>query len=344
MKTETLTCPVRTGWKYLVGAGLVLLALWLLADVLLMLFAAILLAIAYRGSADWLARRTPVRVGWALALIGLGLVALLGFALWWGGTNFADEAGQLWNQLQGALGLLHDELQQSPWGRRLTRAFAGERLLSGAANIAGTFAGAAWTTFGIVGSVLIVLVTAVYLALEPELYRDGVLKLLPIPQRQRGAEVMSDIGDTLRAWLLGRGIDMLVVTGLTWLGLMLLGMPLALMLAVVAGLLNFVPYIGAIAGAVPAVLVAFGIGPSQALWVGLLFLVIQTVEGYFLAPLIQRRTTRLPPVVTILSQTVFGTLFGIVGLLVAPALAAAILVIVRMVYVRGVLGDGGDRV
>ena len=90
-------------------------------------------------------------------------------------------------------------------------------------------------------------------------------------------------------------------------------MPLTFLLALIAGLLNFIPYIGAVLGAVPAVIVAFGQGPMQALWVVLLFLVIQTVEGYLLVPFIQQRTVQLPPALLIFSQTVFGTLFGSVS-------------------------------
>jgi predicted PurR-regulated permease PerM len=120
---------------------------------------------------------------------------------------------------------------------------------------------------------------------------------------------------------------------------MLLGVPLALMLALVAGLLNFVPYIGAILGAVPALMVAFGQSPMQVVWVALLFAAIQSVEGYLLVPYIQQRTVRLPPALTIFSQTVFGTLFGLLGLLLAPALAAAVLVAVRSLYIHDVLED-----
>lgn len=132
---------------------------------------------------------------------------------------------------------------------------------------------------------------------------------------------------------------MLVVTALTFIGLMLLNLPLALVLAIIAGVLNFVPYIGAFAGAVPAVAVALGESPTLALWVALLLFAIQMVEGYILAPFIQRRTARLPPVITIMSQALFGALFGVLGFLLAPALAATILVAVRSLYVEDVLQD-----
>ena len=151
--------------------------------------------------------------------------------------------------------------------------------------------------------------------------------------------MLGEIGKALRRWLLGRAIDMVAVIILTFAGLLLLDVPLAFLLALIAGLLNFIPYIGAVVGAVPAVIVAFGQGPMQALWVVLLFLAIQTVEGYLLVPFIQQRTVQLPPALLIFSQTVFGTLFGILGLLLAPALMVVILIVVQAVYLHDVLGD-----
>lgn len=318
--------------------GLFLLTIWLLPDVLLMIFAAVLIAIALHGSGAWVGSKTGLPIHWAMTLIVIGVLGLMAAVVWWGGTTLAEQIGQMGRQLEQDIGTLRAALSKTDWGRYLVEHVDWQDV-PGTKGLAGTFAGAALGTFGVLGSVLLVTVAAVYLAAEPDLYRRGFLRLLPPRSRDRGAEVLREIGNTLTDWLIGRAIDMAVVVGLTFAGLMLLDMPLALMLAIVAGLLNFVPYIGAIAGAVPAVLVAFGQSPVQALWVGLLFLAIQMVEGYLLAPYIQQRTTRLPPVVTLLSQTAFGSLFGTLGLLLAPALATVILVAIRMLYVEDVLGD-----
>ena len=201
------------------------------------------------------------------------------------------------------------------------------------------FAGAALTMLGVLGAVIIIVFTAVYLANNPTLYFRGLIRLLAPDYRDRGSEVLSEIGVALRLWLLGRAIDMIVVVILTFAGLMLLNVPLAFLLALIAGLLNFIPYIGAVLGAVPAIIVAFGQGPVQALWIVLLFLAIQTVEGYLIVPFIQQRTVQLPPALLIFSQTVFGALFGILGLLLAPALMLVILILVQGVYLHDVLGD-----
>jgi predicted PurR-regulated permease PerM len=280
-----------------------------------------------------------VPIGAALALVAAAVVGLVAAGAWWGGSAVAEQVDELWTQLQYAWGSVQAHLHGSAWGRRILEDLSNERIAGRIDSLVGQFAGAALTTFGAIGSMLIVVVTAIYLAAQPELYRRGFLALLPTGCRPRGAEVLAEIGETLRWWLLGRAIDMSVVMAVTFAGLMLLGIPLALVLAIIAGLLNFIPYIGAFAGAVPALLVAFGQGPTQALWVALLFLGIQMIEGYLLAPQIQQRTASLPPALTILSQTMFGTLFGLLGLLLAPALAVTALVAVRALYVRDVLGE-----
>ena len=152
-----------------------------------------------------------------------------------------------------------------------------------------------------------------------------------------------ELGTTLQLWFLGQFVDMIIVASLVGAGLFLLGVPLAATLAIFAGILNFVPYVGALAGAVPAILVAFSQSPTLALWVALLFCSVQMLEGNVIAPLIQKRTISLPPALTILSQTILGTLFGVFGLILATPIIAALLTAIRMIYVEGVLEKIGTR-
>jgi predicted PurR-regulated permease PerM len=166
-----------------------------------------------------------------------------------------------------------------------------------------------------------------------------VVRLFPLSYRARAREVLNEIGCTLQWWLLGQAIDMAVVGVLTGIGLFLLGVPLALALAVLAGLFTFVPYFGPIVSAIPAIIVAATISWSKVLWVIVIYLICHGIEGYVVAPFVQRRTVELPPAVTILSMAVMAALFGALGLMVATPMVAAILVIVREVYVRDILGD-----
>jgi len=140
----------------------------------------------------------------------------------------------------------------------------------------------------------------------------------------------------------GQLIDMAVIGVVTGAGLFFLGVKLSLTLAVIAAVCNFVPYIGALAGSVPAIVVALSQGWHMAIYVAALFVVVQTLEGNLVAPLIQRRTVELPPVVTLLSQTVLGTLFGPFGLILATPITAAVMVLVKKVFIETVLDEPAD--
>jgi len=323
------------------GASL-LLALWLLADVCLLVFAAALLAVVLRGLADRLGAVLGLNPDWSLALVVVGLALLAASLIWWRGPFAMDEVVQLRGSLGERLGYLRQLVQQSSWGRAALGRFGS--YLSGSGDaIAGAMAGVATSTLGALGSLFVLLFSALYFAASPQLYVAGTVRLLPPRMRGRGREVMHALGETLGRWFAGQAVDMVVVGLLSWAGLAALGVPLAPTLALVAGLCNFVPFIGALAGAVPAVLIALGQGTSQALWVAGLFLAIQMLEGNLIAPLVQRRAVQLPPALTILSQTVLGTLFGLMGLILATPLTATGMVVVRMVYVEGVLEKHGSH-
>jgi len=192
---------------------------------------------------------------------------------------------------------------------------------------------------GALGNVVIILFVGIYFAASPHLYTNGFIKLVPQAKRPRARQVMKKMGDTLGSWLLGKSISMLIVGVATSVGLGLLGVPLGLLLGIIAGLLDFVPYLGPILAGIPAVLIAFSISPDLALYTILLFTGVQLVEGYLLQPLIESRAVDLPPALTIVMQLVFGTLFGFAGVALATPLAAALKVLVQMLYVEDVLGD-----
>jgi predicted PurR-regulated permease PerM len=204
----------------------------------------------------------------------------------------------------------------------------------------GRYAGSvAASTLGGIITALVLVATTLYFAAAPALYINGTIRLFPLPYRIRARSILAHIGSTLRRWALGQLIDMAVVGVLTGIGLLLLGVPLALALAVLASLLTFIPYFGAIVAAVPAMLVGLTVGWRTSLWVAVIFLVCHGIEGYLIAPLVQRNTADLPPALTILSMTILGTLLGPLGIIVGAPVAAAVLVIVREAYVGDLLGE-----
>jgi predicted PurR-regulated permease PerM len=188
-------------------------------------------------------------------------------------------------------------------------------------------------------SVVVIVVIGLYTATEPEVYTDGLIRLVPVEGRKRAREVLDALGSTLRWWLFGRVVSMSVVGVLTTVGLWLMAVPLALALGLVTALLTFIPNIGPVLSVVPALLLVLTQNPARALYVLLLYLGIHTLDGYLLAPLVQERTLLLPPVLTIVGQMLLGVLLGGPGVVLAAPLTAVLFVLVRMLYVEDKLGE-----
>lgn len=330
----------RTLRAVAVGAA-VLLAAWAPKDVLLLAFAAVLVACILRLAGGRLAETTGIGVRWCLPAVVAALALLVALFGWWRGEVIAGQATALAGELRLQARQVWVGLGRTGWGSTLADQ-ARDTLSSSLGGVGGYLTGVASSTLGIMGSVLLVGVTGLFLAASPGVYVDGAVRLLPPAHRDRGRAVLAGTGSALQMWFLGQLVDMLAVTVLVGAGLYLLDVPLVLTLALFAGLLNFIPFIGALAGAVPAVLVALGQSPGTALWVAGLFAAVQTLEGNVIAPLIQKRTVSLPPALTLFSQTILGALFGFLGLILATPVMAAALVIVRMAYVEGVLERSGD--
>jgi predicted PurR-regulated permease PerM len=192
--------------------------------------------------------------------------------------------------------------------------------------------------------VFIVLFFAVFMAAQPRMYVDGFLHLVARKKRARVREVLYGIGDVLRRWLVGQTLLAACVALLTGAGLLALGAPFPYALALLAGLMEFIPYIGPFLAAVPAVLVGFAEGPQVALSVAALFVAIQLVESYVLAPLVQHRAVHLAPAAILFAQVLMGAIVGALGVAVATPLAAAVMVALGMLYVEDALGDKTAKV
>ncbi len=315
--------------------GLVLFV-WRVADILLLLFVGLLLAILLRTLARPLTRRTPLPAAASLAAVIFSLVALFGAGGYFLAPQLANQISGLVQQLPEAVNEVQRTINQYDWAEpvlnRLQSVREGSNFLS---RITGTFS----TTLNALTHTIFILFVGVFLASNPALYRAGFLKLVPPQRRERAAEVTDEVVQTLREWLLGRFVSMAVIGVVATVGLWLIGVPLAPSLGILTGLLEFIPVIGPFFAAVPAILLAFTNGYGQVLWVIGLFIAIEQLEGNLLVPLVQQRTVSLPPAVTLTSVLIFGVLFGFLGLLVATPLAAVILVLVRRLYVEDTLGD-----
>jgi predicted PurR-regulated permease PerM len=320
-----------------------LAAAWFAADALLLVFACILCAVLLYELSAMLARRSALGRKPALALVVLSLLAVIGLGGWAMAPQIAEQSGKLAEAVPKALQQLQAAMNKLPLMKQVLAGLPPpEQMMKQLAALvpnAGLFFGG---VLGALGNVVIILFVGIYFAASPHLYTQGAIKLVPQAKRRRARAVLDQIGSTLSSWLLGKSVSMLIVGSATALGLSLLGVPLALILGIIAGLLDFVPYLGPILAGVPAVLIAFSISPDLALYTVLLFAGVQLVEGYVLQPMIESRAVDLPPALTIVMQLVFGALFGFAGVALATPLAAVLKVLVQMLYVEDVLGDTSD--
>jgi predicted PurR-regulated permease PerM len=192
---------------------------------------------------------------------------------------------------------------------------------------------------GAIGGVIIVLFLAMYIAAEPDLYRKGVLHLVPHRHRGRAEEWLNTLRDTLRQWLIARLTAMVLIGLITAAGLTALGVKGAGALAVVAGLMEFVPFFGPVVSAIPAIGVALVDSPEKALWVIGLYILIQQLEGNVITPLLLEKRLDVPPALTVVTVAALGIVFGVLGMLIAEPLLAVVLVTTKMLYVEDVVGD-----
>lgn len=324
-----------------VSVLIVLIFIWFAADLFMLVFAAILVSILLRTLTDFVTRKTGMGQGFALILVSLGLVALIAITAWLVTGRIGTQVAQLRLQLPEAVRYVRGYLGQYESVRNVLDNLPtlNDWLARRGGTVVSQLTGLASTTAGVVLNILIVGILGIYLASQPDLYSRGLKHLLPLSYRERAGEVLTVIDEALRRWLVGRFALMVINGGLTGIGLKLLGIPLSATLGLLAGLLNFVPNFGPWIAATPAVLIAFLQGPQQALYVAVLYLVLQSVDGYLLTPLVDRKSVELPPVLTITAQVILGLAFGFIGILLASPLTAMALILVKMLYIEDLLGD-----
>ncbi len=193
------------------------------------------------------------------------------------------------------------------------------------------------TTFGLLTHGLLIFFLGLFLAASPGEYRDGFVRLFPPHRRSRMRDVMNQMGDALWHWLIGQFASMLITGIGAGLLLAALGVPMALTLGILTGLLTFIPNLGAVISLVLAALVALSQGMSTVLLVTGGYVLLQLLESYVITPLIQQRQVSLPPALLISFQVVLSALLGFLGAMVAAPMLAAAKVAVTELYVRDVL-------
>lgn len=328
----------------IVGAVLVLSETIAAAtQIVLVLFGGVLFGVFLNGLARLLTRWVGGGYKRSLTIVVLVLLALVVAFFVLMAQQISQQVDQFIEQFQKAYEQAIQSLRETVLGRRLLRQMpeAGEALSTQNVQQIGSFAQmVVQQVLFFIGAVAIIFFTGVYLAGDPGRYRNGLVMLFPPSRRPRAKEVAHAVGEALWNWLMGQLAAMTIIGLSTAVGLWLLGVPMPIMLGVITFFLVFVPNIGPIVAIIPQSLLAFQAGGVQlVLYVVVFNIVLQTVESYVITPMIQQYEIDLPAAMIISVQVILGYVAGALGLLFATPLAAAGLVLARMVYIEDVLGD-----
>jgi predicted PurR-regulated permease PerM len=333
-------------WKVAAAVGVAVLAavlLWLAyrgLDILLTIFGGIVMAVLLHVLAEPLTRWTRMPLWAAVLTVVVLTIGSLTLAGWFLAPSVSKQFAQLGQELPAAIDRVRDQAEQSGWSNWLmehgTETADGQKVLKQASRVFSV-------TLAAGAALAIVTFLAIYLAAQPDTYVNGTVRLFAVSFRPRAKEVLAALYRTLRIWLLTKLVSMAFVAVCVGVGLWLLKVPLALALAIVAGLLEFIPTIGPLLSAAPAMLLAFTHSPMSALYVGALYFAVQWIQNHVTNPLLQQRTLSLPPGLSLALVALLGALFGFGGLLLSGPLSVVMLVLIKMLYVEDVLEHGRKR-
>ncbi len=338
---SSLSLPQFLGRSLLLlGLLILLLFLWQIAGILLLLFAGLLLAIFLRMLMHLLQRFLPLSDRIAFVIVLLALLVAGGALGWFFAPKLNRDLSALFTEIPTGLQAVREQLTNHGWANSLLdRISSVSQIMPSTGTLVARLRGTFSSVLDLVTNLIFVLFTGIFLAANPGFYRRGILQLVPQSRRTRAGEVLDEVIVTLRWWLVGQAIAMLIIGMLTGISLWFLGLPFALTLGIIAGLLEFVPYVGPVVTGGLAALLAFVQSPLQALYVLLLYIGIQQFESNLLTPIVHRYTVSLAPALSLTAVLIMGTLFGFIGVLVATPLVAVIVVLVKMLYIEDVLGE-----
>ena len=308
-----------------------IVALWESRIVLLVLFAGCLGALILATLTSWLEMWLRIRRAFAFTLVLLGISVAMGLGVWLRGPALVQQFSELQRDIPDAANSVLSYLRQFGGGRWLleqaTDTTQLSRLLSYAASGLG---GAMIGTVSTIACLLLVLLSSLYLAAEPHFYLRGIRRIVPQGALSQVEACLAGAIRALRFWLISRLVSMTAIGLLVSTGLMLLAVPLAGTLGLIAALLTFVPNLGPFLSALPAVLLALAISPTKGLLTVLLFCVAHFIEGNLVTPLADRRIVKLPPFLTLSLQLLLAPATGALGVALAAPLLAATLGILRV--------------
>jgi predicted PurR-regulated permease PerM len=309
----------RAGVWFALGIAVAMVVL--LAQPILLIMGALVLTTMMDGGTRLLGRILPIGRGWRLLIVLLAAVAFMAYTVYLTGSSLAAQAQAMRTIVEVQVARIGGWMQQL--GVTATPEDF-KSLASQAMSSMGRVTAAVGTAVGAITSGVMMLVLAIFIAIEPKLYERGVAWMLPMEKRENFYHIADKMGWTLRRLMFGRLIGMAVEGIGTWLLLWAGGVPMAGLLGILTGLFAFLPNIGSIISGVLIILVGFSGGTDTGLYAFGVYLAVQIVDGYLIVPMVAKRATDLAPALVLAAQILFGALFGIMGLFLADPIVAMI--------------------
>jgi predicted PurR-regulated permease PerM len=299
-------------------------------DVLLMALAGSLISVYFHGLGDMIQRKTRLRRSFAMAISIAGTLVIVAVLFWFIGAKIQTQVAELNNTLPHTIATAKAKLASTPAGQKLLDYSAGDNSQKLMATVQTFFS----TSFGVIGDLYIIMFLGIFFTASPSLYKNGILTLVPADKKPVAMNVMNRVSLSLKGWLKGMMLSMVLITILITVGLSLMGIPVAMVLGLITGILEIVPNFGPLIAMIPGVLLALTISTNTAIIVALLYIVSQTIVANIVTPLIQKKMINLPPALTLISQLVMGTLSGALGIILAVPLLAILFILVDELYVK----------
>ncbi len=342
--TEGTSFAKRTLIATGVGASLILMLIfaWQAIQILLLLFAGVMVSVVLQGASGFISHRSRLSYKISLVLVILLIIGIVAGLVILLTPKLFDQAVQLPQEFAKAWDSLEDYLRKFQWGDSILKRLNPENIFNNndgnGSGIGSSLIGIFSSTAGLLSSFVLIVLVGIYLAAEPDVYKSGLIRLIPKKRRERGARILNELYHILLGWLAGQFLSMTILGALMMTGLWFLDVPLALMLGLFMGLMTIIPYLGPIISGFPILLMALSKSPTTFFYAGILFFFAQNLEGYFLSPLVQRKVISLPPVLILPAQVLMLNLMGFLGILIATPLVACIMVLVQRIYIEDILG------
>lgn len=335
--SNNTTTPYSFTKKVWITAGIfslfviVMLLFKALFSLVLLILAGILIAVFFYGFAGLIQQYLHLSPKLSIILsVVFNLLLLVAF-FWFVGTRLSDQISSLSETLPKTVEQAKSHLNNSALGSKMLDYLQSSGNTQKTVSAARRFFS---SSFGIVSDLYIVILLGLFFTASPSVYKKGIIHLLPSAAKDKGDALINDIGDVLKKWLKGQIFGFFFITVLSGIGLWIIGMPLILTLALIAGLMNFIPNFGPIIALIPAVLLALTQGPTTAIIIACMYTGIQVIQSAVTQPLIQKKMISIPPALTIIGQVAMGALGGFWGVLLATPIVAILIKIITELYIE----------